>query len=196
MSTAPNLDLVSVEQYLACERAATAKHEYLGGVVYAMSGGSIRHNQIATNVLVALGGQLRGQRRRAFNSDMKVRIRLPNHVRFYYPDVSVVCRSNPPDEVFQDDPVLVVEVISNSTRRADEGEKRDAYLSIPSLTAYWMIHQDSARVVAFRRTEQGFTRELYQGLETVLPLEEIGVSLALSDVYDGIELGPVSSHSG
>ena len=64
----------------------------------------------------------------------KVRIQLPSQIRFYYPDVSVICRSNPPNDSFQDEPVLVVEVLSRKTRRIEEGEKKDAYLTIPSLS--------------------------------------------------------------
>src|SRR6202011_3132437 len=92
MSTARKLNLISVEDYLANEFTAPVKHEYLGGVVYAMAGARNAHNRIATNTLVALGIRLRGQRCEPFNSDTKIRVHLPTHVRFYYPDASVVGR--------------------------------------------------------------------------------------------------------
>src|SRR5688500_17407942 len=95
--------LVSPEEYLAAEESADRKHEYVGGVVYAMAAGRNRHHQIATNALLALGTRLRGQPCRPFNSDTKVRVRFPTHTRFYYPDVQVVCRLGPPDQTFQDD---------------------------------------------------------------------------------------------
>src|SRR6476659_8324557 len=98
MSTAAKLNLVSVEDYLAGELVSPIKHEYLGGVVYAMAGGRNSHTAIASNTLIALGVRLRGRKCRALNSDTKIRIRLPTHVRFYYPDVSVICRPNPPDD--------------------------------------------------------------------------------------------------
>ena len=66
----------------------------------------------------------------------EIRVRLPHHVRFYYPDVSVICRPNPPEDSFQDDPAVLVEIPSPKTRRIDEGEKKDAYLMIPSLSVY------------------------------------------------------------
>src|SRR5436190_16386313 len=87
MSTARKLNLISVEDYLAGELSSPIKHEYLGGVVYAMAGARNAHNLIASNTLVALGARLRGKRCRPFNSDTKIRVRLPAHVRFYYPDV-------------------------------------------------------------------------------------------------------------
>src|SRR5712671_6355170 len=119
MSAAKKLNLLSVEDYLAGELVSPLKHEYLGGVVYAMAGARIAHNLIATNVIGSLHGRLRGRRCRPFNSDMKIRVRLPTQVRFYYPDVSVVCRSNPQDESFQDEPAAIFEVLSRGTRRID-----------------------------------------------------------------------------
>ena len=102
MSAARKLNLVPVEDYLAGELVSPVKHEYLGGVVYAMAGGRNAHTIIASNVLGSLHPRLRGRRCRPLNSDTKIRIRLPTQVRFYYPDVSVICRPNPQDDSFQD----------------------------------------------------------------------------------------------
>src|SRR5258707_3009470 len=103
MSAAKKLNLVSVEDYLNAELNSPTKREYLGGVVYAMAGARNVHNIIATNVLGSLYARLRGRRCRPFNSDTKGRIRLPAHLRFYYPDVSVICRPNPPNDSVQDE---------------------------------------------------------------------------------------------
>jgi Uma2 family endonuclease len=187
VSTAPELSLVSIDDYLRREIESAVKHEYLGGVVYAMSGGRNRHNLIATNTLLALGGRLRETACRAFNSDTKVRIRLPDHTRFYYPDVSVVCQQNSLDDVFQDRPVLVVEVLSESTRRTDLGEKAEAYQSIASLEVYLLVEQRTQAVVVFRRSEIGFEREVYEGLHSVVPLPHLGIELPLSEVYEALE---------
>ena len=184
------MELVPVGEYLASELTSPQKHEYLGGVVYAMSGARNAHNQIATNAVIALGSQLRGQRCRVFNSDTKIRIRLPHHLRFYYPDLSVVCRPNPPDDSFQDEPVVLVEVLSRSTRRLDEGEKKEAYLAIPSLCVLLLVEQERSTVQAFRRTDQGFVREVFQGMQGVIPLPEVGAELALTELYEGLELTP------
>lgn len=142
MDAAAQLPLVTVEEYLAQELVSDTKHEYLGGVIYGMSGGRNRHNKISTNISGTLWARLRGRRCQPYNSDTKIRIRLSNHVRFYYPDVSVICRPNRADETFQDEPVVIVEVLSQSTRRLDEGEKKDAYLSIPTLAVYILVEQD------------------------------------------------------
>jgi Uma2 family endonuclease len=190
MSTVKKLNLVSVEDYLAGELISPVKHEYVGGVVYAMAGARNAHNLIATNILGALYVRLRGQRCRPFNSDTKIRIHLPGHLRFYYPDASVICRPNPPADSFQDEPAVLVEVLSRRTRRTDEGEKKDAYLTIPSLSVYVLLEQDTAAVVAFRRAESGFVREVHEGLDAVLPLGEIGIDLPLADIYEAVEFAP------
>jgi Uma2 family endonuclease len=190
MSAALKWGLVSVEEYLAGELASPIKREYVGGVLYAMAGARNAHNLIATNALVALGARLRGKRCRPYNSDTKIRIRLPTQVRFYYPDVSVICRPNPQTDSFQDEPAVLIEVLSNRTRRIDEGEKKDAYLTIPSLCVYVLVEQETPAVRVFRRTENGFVREVYEGLDAVVPLGEIEVDLPLAEVYEAVDLGP------
>src|SRR5262245_30317297 len=190
MSAAKKLNLISVDDYLAGELVSPIKHEYLGGFVYAMAGARNVHNQIATNALVAVGSRLRGKRCRAFNSDTKIRVRLPNQVRFYYPELSIVCRPNAPSDSFQDEPAVLFEVLSRKTRRIDEGEKKDAYLTIPSLCVYALVEQEMAAVVAHRRSDHGFVREVYEGLDAVLPLREVDIDLPLSEIYEGVQFAP------
>lgn len=181
---------VPVEEYLEAEERATIKHEYVDGFVYAMSGARNVHNRIATNVLVALGVRLRGGPCQTFNSDTKVRISRAGVVRFYYPDAQVTCRPNPDDDVFQDHPIAIFEVLSNRTRRTDEGEKREAYLSLPSVAVYALVEQASPTVVALRRAGDGFTREVHEGPGATLPLPELSIELPLAEVYDGVVFKP------
>jgi Uma2 family endonuclease len=196
MSAALKLQRISVEEYLAGELVSSVKHEYLGGVVYAMAGARNAHNLISTNVIVSLGSRLRGSRCRPYNSDTKIRVRLPTQVRFYYPDVSVICRPNPQTDSFQDEPAMIVEVLSRKTRRIDEGEKKDAYLTIPQLSAYLLIEQESPLVTIHRRTENGFVQEFYADVNAVIPLSEIGTDLPLSDIYDSVEFTPEAEEIG
>ncbi len=191
MSTIPEELPVSVEEYLRGEETARNKHEYLDGYVYAMTGASADQNRIVRNVISSLDGQLEGKPCEVFPSDMKVRIQSGHRTWFYYPDVSVVCQPNPRDEMFQDKPVVIVEVLSKSTRRIDEYEKRDGYLSIESLKAYVLVEQASAKAVVHRRHDQGFIAEIYRGLDQVIPLTEIGSELSMARLYRGVEFGPV-----
>jgi Uma2 family endonuclease len=196
MSAVRKLELVSVEDYLASELESPIKHEYLGGYIYAMAGARNAHNIIAGNIFAVLHFRLRGRLCQPFNSDTKIRIRLPSEVRFYYPDASVSCRPNSDKDSFQDDPAIVVEVLSRSTRRIDEGEKKDAYLTIPSLSVYLLVEQEFPAVTALRRTEQGFVPEVYKGLDAVIPLPEIGVDLPLAEIYQRVNLLPEADEEG
>jgi Uma2 family endonuclease len=190
MSAAVKWNLISIEDYLAGELVSPIKHEYLGGAVYAMAGARNAHNQVKGNIFAALHVRLRGKGCRPWDSDTKVHIHLPNQVRFYYPDDSVVCDPNPPDDSYQDRPVVLFEVLSKKTRRIDGGEKKDAYLTIPSLSVYVLVEQEAPALVVFRRTPAGFVREVYTGLDAVLPLAEIETSLPLSEIYEGLEFMP------
>ena len=191
MSTAPHQQPVSVQDYLDGEQLARRKHEFVAGAIYAMAGASTSHNRISTNATVAIGSQLRGKTCEVFNSDMKVRVRQKYDTRFYYPDLSVVCEPNAPTESFQDRPVVIVEVISESTRRTDEHEKRDAYLSIDSLCVYVLLESRCAAAVVYRRRGQDFDRETYLGLDTLILLPEIDGSLTLAEVYAKVTFEPI-----
>ena len=180
---------VSVGAYLRDEATGRAKREYVGGLVYAMAGGTNLHNLVATNVLVALGGRLKGKTCRPYNSDTKIRLRQPSQVRFYYPDVSVICRPNAPTDAFQDEPTIIVEVLSDSTRRIDEGEKKDGYLGIPSLTSYLLVDLERVSVVRYLRTDHGFVAESFAGIDTVILLPEAETELSLAEIYDGVNFG-------
>jgi Uma2 family endonuclease len=193
MSAVPKTRLVSVDEYLANELVSNVKHEYLGGYVYAMAGGRNAHNQIASNVLGLCHAQLRGTKCSTFNSDTKIRIKLPSQVRMYYPDVSVVCNLNPPTDTFQDQPVVVVEVLSHSTRRNDQEEKKAAYLTIPSLVAYLTIEQEFPHVGVDTRQDQGFVHSSYSQLSDTFRLPGINLTLRLEDIYENVELIPEPS---
>jgi len=181
-------DSISIEDYLAGEEVSDVKHEFLGGTVHAMAGATIRHNNIAGNCFAFLHGKLRGKSCQPYNSDTKVRIEFPDHTRFYYPDAMVVCKTNPESDHFQDNPVIIIEVLSDSTRRTDLGEKRDAYLAIPSLKVLLFIESDSPAVTLYRRKPGGgFASELHTGLESTIPLPEIEASLPLAELYERVE---------
>lgn len=191
MASVSDSQLISVADYLAGELASDTKHEYLGGVIYAMAGGRNSHNLIATRLTRLLFPKDEHSQCEPYNSDTKIRICSSTYTRFYYPDASVICKPNPPSDTFQDHPALVAEVVSRSTRRIDEGEKKDAYFTLPSLQVYLLIEQEQPLVTVHRRNEQGaIIREVFQGVDAVISLAEIGADLSLSDLYQGIELTP------
>lgn len=182
-------EMISVEEYLSGELIAETKHEYLGGVVHAMAGGKLRHHKAAGNVYRFLGNALEGKPCQPFNSDTKVRIELPEQTRFYYPDAMVVCDSLDDDETYQDKPVVVVEVLSESTKRVDMGEKREAYRAISTLRVLLLVDPEKPHVTVDRRRENGgFDTEFYTSLDDVIPLAEVSAELRMSEVYSGLDL--------
>ncbi|MEN1681679.1 MAG: Uma2 family endonuclease [Planctomycetota bacterium] len=190
MTAAQSFPLMTVDEYLAFEESAEVRHEYVGGYVYAMAGARTGHNRIVASALRHLGNLLEGSTCEPLGSDVKVRIRLPTHSRLYYPDAMVVCGADDPAAVYQDAPVVLVEVLSDSTRRTDEGEKREAYLTIPSLAAYLLVEPERPAVCVYRRGEAGFAAEQYTGLDAVIPLTEIDAELPLASLYERVEFPP------
>lgn len=190
MSSAERPQFVAVEEYLAEEELAQTKSEYIDGWVRAMSGATLRHNKVKGNCFVALSIRLKGKPCQPFDSDTKVRIRRKAATRFYYPDVQVVCESNAPTEVFQDLPVLVIEVLSPSTRRYDLDEKLNAYLQIASLHCFIALEQHQPVAIVLKRAANGFLRELVEGVDAIIDLPFIDCSLAMRDIYEGVEFTP------
>src|SRR5437660_2569707 len=146
----------SPEEYLAGERIAACRSEYLDGYVLAMAGGSEAHNVIAGNLVTLLNVHLREEPCRVFPSDMKVHRVHSN--RFFYPDVTVVCG----DSRFVDDnrdvllnPILLIEVLSNDTESFDRGEKFKSYLQLDSLREYVLVSQSAPVVERYTRQATG-----------------------------------------
>lgn len=192
MSSAEVPGFVDVATYLENELNATTKNEYVDGWVRAMAGATNRHNLIASNAHGSLWNQLKGKPCQAFNSDTKVRIGRGSSTWFYYPDALVVCDGNPPDDSYQQEPVLVVEVLSRSTRAIDLDEKLSNYLTVPSLQYYLLLEQARPRAILMRRTAAGFLRETFEATSALIPLEAIDCQLRLSDIYDRVDFSPES----
>lgn len=155
MSIVKKVERISVDDYLRLEERGEQRHEYVNGVVYAMVGGTARHNMIATAISSALREHLRGTSCTVFMSDMKVQ----GGDVFYYPDVMVVCEPVDPNSLFQTQPVLLVEVLSDSTESKDRLEKLVAYQSIPSVKEYVLVSQDKVSIDIYRRYEDAWRLE-------------------------------------
>ena len=181
---------ISIEDYLTGESSSRIRHEYVGGRIYAMAGGRYAHNLISANILGEFHAQLKGKPCRALNSDSRVKIQTGSQTRFYYPDVSVICGENLRDGLFQDRPTVIVEVMSQATRRVDAGEKCDAYMTIESLQYYLLLEQDSVGISFWQRAANGFEVHNYCSLSDVIELPAIGCHLALADTYAEVTFSP------
>jgi Uma2 family endonuclease len=174
--------VMSWPEYLAFERKAGVKHEYLRGDVWAM-GGTPRHGRLASNLARIVGNALQGKPCVVYSSDVRVRIEASD--RATYPDLSVVCG---PDRLAADDadaitnPIVLFEVLSEGTERSDRGEKFAHYRRLESLQEYVLVNQDAARVEVFRRHERDWLLVVFEAGSTAR-LDSIDVSFPVDEVY-------------
>jgi len=185
MQTAASNELVSVEDYLAAEAASEVRHEYLGGLVYAMAGETRAHNQIVQNVGFALRQHLRGGPCKLYLSDIQVNFDLHKDEYYYYPDLVVTCDTRDTHSRLVRHPKLIIEVFSENTERIDKREKFFAYTSIASLAEYILIAQARPEVDVFRRSGE-WKAERVSGAGTEISLESLKLPLPLSIVYEGV----------
>jgi len=185
MQTAVKSDFVSVADYLAAEEASDIRHEYLGGLVYAMAGETLTHNQISQNLLFHIHQNIKGGPCRVFISDIRVNFLLREDEYYYYPDIVVTCDNRDTHPRFIRYPKLIIEVLSESTERVDRREKFFAYTSIESLEEYVLVAQSSREVTVFQRAN-GWRPETFAGRETTVTLNSLQLALPLEAVYEGI----------
>ncbi len=178
----------SPEEYLELERASDQRHEYVAGEVYAMAGGSWNHSVIISNTNRSFGNQLVGKGCTSLASDMRLHV---SSVKAYrYPDVLVVCgepqfHNNQTDIITN--PIVVVEVLSQSTASVDHIEKKYEYFQIPSVNEYLLISQDQPHIERYlRQDDDSLLNNTVSGLDAVMNLPSIHCTLKLSDVYQDI----------
>ena len=151
------IHIFSVAEYLEAECKSEIRHEYLGGQIFAMAGGSKDHNIITLNIASRLRSMLRGNSCNVFMSDMKVKLKAANHNKkiFYYPDVLITCNPEDRDKYFVNYPCAIFEVLSPSTEVSDRREKLVNYQTISSLEEYILVSQDKIQVEVYRQDLQG-----------------------------------------
>jgi Uma2 family endonuclease len=177
------------DEYLEFERKSEIKHEYFNGEIYEMSGAKRNHNVIAWNIVGELRQKLKDKNCEAYQADMRVFVSQTG--LYTYPDLVVVCG----EPQFQDDvfdtslnPILLVEVLSDSTEGYDRGKKFQHYRSIESLQEYVLVAQDEARIEKYVKHGDGF-RLLSEavGLESEIEFSSLECRIPLREVYDKID---------
>ncbi len=168
---------ISEAEYLAGEKIAETKHEYIDGEVFAMAGASASHNRISLNVATLFNVHLDGKPCQPYMSDMKVKV----GTKYFYPDVLVDCSGLADDSHVTEKPTLIVEVLSKSTRRMDETTKRITYTQIDSLLEYVLIEQDFVDIEIIRRRTGWQSERFYLG--DSLTFESIALTLTVEDIY-------------
>lgn len=172
---------ISEEEYLASEQVSDIRHEYIGGQVYAMAGAGYNHNCIAANIMRKFGNHLEGTPCATFVADMKVRLGKD----YVYPDVLVDCGKLSGDNYFANSPVIIVEVLSPSTRKTDTTTKLIRYINLPSVQEYVLVEQDFVSVQVLRRSQHWQPEYFYLG--DAVTFAPIGLTLAVEEIYDRVD---------
>ena len=191
--------------YLAFEKDAATKHEFVDGFVYdwpgyeygveGLAGTTRTHNDLQVNLLSLLAPLARGAGCRVYGSDMRLRVRLhgPQPVeggtrRYYYPDVMLLCDheirpEEGDDEMHVTRPCAIFEILSRRSARVDHGEKREVYLAMPSVQTYLIVHQIEARVECYQRQADGWLAARQLGLGDRIELPCISATLDVTAIY-------------
>jgi Uma2 family endonuclease len=177
------------EEYLVLEDTSEFRNEFVAGRTFVMAGGTASHIQISFNVTKILAEKLRGKCR-AYQSEMKVRVEAAD--TFYYPDVTLVCGEQKFYRGRRDvieNPILLVEVLSESTKDYDKNDKFFAYQTIDTFREYLLISQDKHVVQQYIRQPDGNWKiRATIGLESTVFLESVDVEVATRDIYDLVEI--------
>jgi Uma2 family endonuclease len=193
MSAQPADQRWYADEYLAWEREQPTKHELIDNYVIAMAGASREHNNIVVDTATSLNIQLRKKPCETYAGDM--RIQVDPKGTYTYPDVVVICGEPQFDDEQHVDtllnPTVIVEVLSPSTESIDRLPKLDQYRKLPSLQAYLIVSQDSARIELHTRQDKGWFYEDTVGLDATVNIESIDCELPLEDVYAKVQFSPV-----
>jgi Uma2 family endonuclease len=183
---------ISFEDYLAIEHQEDKRYEFHDGYTYAMAGGSYNHSIIGANFIRSIGTKLIAKGSSCFPTSSDLKLHIEHGNRYLYPDAMVLCK----DQVKKSskykeavtNPVVIVEVLSESTADYDRKDKLFFYQQIPSLKEYVLVEQDKAQVSIFSRGEGDFWKfDLISGLEKTVDLSSLGIALDLKELYLNIE---------
>lgn len=177
--------LLTLEEYDQLEERSPVRHEFINGVMYAMTGASVAHNTVAGNLFAAFHTHLRGSPCRVFTADQKLHMKNDSDEIIYYPDVVVACQRERWTENKIRDPKLVVEVLSPSTREIDRREKSLNYRRTVSIEEYVIAAQDARELMIYRRKDS-WRGELIAGPDAVVEFRSVGLSLPLEQIYEDV----------
>ncbi len=186
---------ISPEKYLEQETLAEEKHEYYDGEVLPVAGASINHNHIVGNLYFLLRLALKGMDFIPFTTDL--RLWVPARNAYTYPDVLVIAGEPQPHQDRDDtltNPIMLIEVLSDSTSGYDRGEKFIGYRTIPTLRDYLLVNQSECLVEHFTRFEEDkWLLTEYRQMEAVVAPSFAPIQLALHDIYEHVEFPPPRS---
>lgn len=177
----------TAEEYLKTERASATRNEYTGGKILAIAGSNRAHSLIASNLTIAVGNRVHGQKNEIYAGNMRVQI-SPN--RFAYPDLVIVAgKPNFYDE--QSDvllnPTVVIEIFSTKTNTQDKTEKLESYLAMDSIREYLLVKEDEMRVEHYaKQNMKQWIYRIYNDREEVISMESINCKVSLTEIYSQV----------
>jgi Uma2 family endonuclease len=189
-----NIPRFTPEEYFAWEEQQLAKHEYLGGEVYAMTGGTVNHSRIALKFGALLDNHHSGGACQTANSDCRVNIVQSND--YTYPDVSVTCDDRDKTTTqYITYPCLIIEVLSKSTEAYDRGGKFRMYRQNPVLQDYVLVSSEKIEIDLYRKTESGSWEIINYQAGDNIELKSVNLTFPIERIYEGIELAPAAESS-
>ncbi len=179
---------ITPQEYLAWERLQETRHEYVNGEIHAMTGASRRHNLVNGNIFAALHSRMRGKPCEVYSNDMRVKVNATG--MYTYPDIVVACGQPQFEDQSVDtllNPLLIVEVLSESTEGYDRGAKFLHYRKLSSLREYVLVAQTECRVEHYlRQDENHWLLTEYQALDETLNLVALDCALPLRELYERV----------
>ena len=185
VATRENFPRFTPEEYFTWEEQQLERHEYINGEVYAMSGGTINHSDIAGNLLILLKTHLRGSGCKTLNSD--ARVNIVESTNYVYPDISVTCNERDKSTTqYITYPSLIVEVLSPTTEAYERGNKFKMYRQNPSLQEYVLVDADAMSIELFRKNDGDNWRIINYQAGDLVELKSVNLTFPIEDVYEGI----------
>lgn len=179
----------SPTEYISQEETADYKSEYIDGQIMPLAGGTINHNQIALNFSTEINFAFKKLDYRVYMGD--VRLWIPARLIFTYPDVMVIAGepeyfNNRTDTITN--PVLIIEVLSDSTEAYDRERKFKAYRTLPSFTEYLLVDKTKVSVEQFSKTgNKSWLLREYDTEDTAITLTSVELQIALADIYSKVK---------
>ncbi|MBT4836856.1 MAG: Uma2 family endonuclease [Methylococcales bacterium] len=181
---------MKAEDYLIFERSSELRHEFVDGAIFSMAGASKKHNQISSNLVRMIGNDLLKKPCNIYSSDMRVKNK--NVEKYSYPDVVVSCY----DENFEDEeedtllnPIMIIEILSDSTEAYDRGDKFFYYRQIESFIEYILVSQKSCHVEKYnRQSDNTWLFSEFKVMDDIVELTSINSRLSLRETYDKVKI--------
>ncbi len=180
-------ELLTLNEYLELEETSEIKHEFYYGEIFSMAGTTRVHNEIEGNITFKLKKELKNIKKEHFIYSESVKIEITKNYHYAYPDVVVSCSEKEDDPLSIKHPILIVEVLSDSTREYDMNKKFEFYKQIPSLKHYLLIEQNQYFINSYTKQNDFWYHKSYSKKEDLVELLHLDIKVSVKDIYDNVQ---------